>query len=251
MFSIIYFSSNVEHSSDFDLSFPTYEIQTFSKATLRQDLRAFTLAFWMRTRDMENAGTAVSYSVRRGNYVEENGIVLKDYGNFAFQINNNTGYTGDPVNDGQWHHVAVTWTSRDGIWVYYRDGKEIKRASNPLARGDFIRGGGELVLAQEQDWEAAENRFTYNPLEAFLGDMSQLNLWNKVLSNREIYNLAGSCGSSERDAITIAWADFVPELQGSYKKTDKSYACDCKFAFIYHLKSLAITCISEVRSTIL
>lgn len=221
---------NAEQSSNFDLSFPTYEIQTFSKTTFHQDLHAFTLAFWMRTRDMDNAGTPVSYSVKRGSYVEENGIVLKDYGNFAIQINNKTGYTSDPVNDGQWHHVAVTWRSSDGIWVYYRDGKEIKRASEPLAKGDFIRGGGEVVLAQEQDWEATANRFAYNPLEAFLGDMSQLTLWNKVLSGRDVYNLAGSCSSAEQDAIVVAWADFVPGLHGSYKKTEKSHACDCKFS---------------------
>ena len=84
------------------------------------------------------------------------------------------------------------------------------------------------MLAQEQDWESEENQFTYNPYEAFLGDMSQLTVWNTVLSAHDIYNLAGSCMNSRNEAIVISWADFVPGLTGSYKTTQTSHACDCK-----------------------
>ncbi len=94
----------------------------------------------MRTRDEENAGTPISYAVKRDQYVQENGLVLKDYGNLAIQINNQTGYTADRLNDGRWHHVAVTWQSSNGIWVYYRDGKEVKRAAQPLAKGKILAG---------------------------------------------------------------------------------------------------------------
>lgn len=92
----------------------------------------------MKTRDEENAGTPVSYAVKLDKYVQENGLVLKDYGNLAIQINNQTGYTADRLNDGRWHHVAVTWQSSNGIWVYYRDGKEVKRATEPVAKGKIL-----------------------------------------------------------------------------------------------------------------
>ena len=216
-------------SSDFDVTFPTSQVRSFSKADVRTDLNAFTLAFWMRTHDIDKPGTPVSYSVRKDNYIEENAIDLKDYHNLVIQVNNQSGYISDLLNDGQWHHVAVTWSSHNGIWTYYRDGKQVKQATEPLAKGDYIRGGGELVLAQEQDWEPTEKRFSYNPFEAFTGDMSQLNLWNKVLSANEVYNLAGKCRTSENDALVVAWSDFIPGLHGSYKKTTKSYACDCKY----------------------
>jgi CUB/sushi domain-containing protein len=105
---------------------------------LYENLHAFTVAFWMKTRDEENAGTPVSYAVKLDKYVQENGLVLKDYGNLAIQINNQTGYTADRLNDGRWHHVAVTWQSSNGIWVYYRDGKEVKRATEPVAKGKIL-----------------------------------------------------------------------------------------------------------------
>jgi hypothetical protein len=89
----------------------------------------------MRSGDDENAGTPISYAVKRDQYVQENGLVLKDYGNLAIQINNQTGYTGGRLNDGHWHHVAITWKSDHGRWVYYRDGKEVKRATDPIAQG--------------------------------------------------------------------------------------------------------------------
>ena len=94
--------------------------------------------------------------------------------------------------------------------------------------GDYIRGGGQFVLAQEQDWEVADQSFSYNAYEAFLGDMSQMTVWNTVLSPQDIYNLAGSCKNTRDDAVVISWADFVPNLSGVYKKSSKSYACDCK-----------------------
>ena len=100
-----------------------------------QDLHAFTVAFWIRTADETNAGTPLSYSVKLGNYLQENALVLKDYGNLGVQINNQTGITGGELNDGKWHHVAITWRSTDGIWVFYRDGKEASRAEDPIAKG--------------------------------------------------------------------------------------------------------------------
>ena len=125
----------LEYDSDYDLTFTTSEIKTFSRRSLYQDLHAFTVAFWIRTADETNAGTPLSYSVKLGNYLQENALVLKDYGNLGVQINNQTGITGGELNDGKWHHVAITWRSTDGIWVFYRDGKEASRAEDPIAKG--------------------------------------------------------------------------------------------------------------------
>ena len=93
---------------------------------------------------------------------------------------------------------------------------------------DYIKGGGHFVLAQEQDWEVKDQSFSYNAYEAFLGDMSQMTVWNTVLSPQDIFNLAGSFKNARDDAVVISLADFVPNLRGVYKKSSKSYGCDCK-----------------------
>ena len=105
------------------------------------------------------------------------------------------------------------------------------RHSGIFYLGDHIRGGGQFVLAQEQDWEPEEQTFTYNSYEAFLGDMSQMTVWNTVLSPQDIYNLAGSCSNAKDDYVVISWADFVENMQGVYRKSSKSHVCDCKFDY--------------------
>lgn len=99
--------------------------------------------------------------------------------------------------------------------------------------GEYIKGGGQFVLAQEQDWDTKEQKFTYNAYEAFLGDMSQMTVWNTVLSSQDIYNLAASCKSARDDAVVISWADFLPNLSGAYEKSPKSYVCDSKLNTLF------------------
>lgn len=79
-----------------------------------------------------------------------------------------------------------------------------------------------MVLGQEQDSLGG----SFSPEEAFIGDLSQLDVWNKVLSPQDIYNLVRSCNTEPGNVK--AWADFRDGLQGVYVLADKSYACDCE-----------------------
>jgi len=88
-----------------------------------------------------------------------------------------------------------------------------------------IKGGGVMVLGQEQDSLGG----SFSPEEAFTGDLSQLNVWNKVLSPHEIYNLVRNCFTEAGNVK--AWADFQTGLQGVYVLTNKSHACNCEFCF--------------------
>ena len=79
-----------------------------------------------------------------------------------------------------------------------------------------------MVLGQEQDSLGG----SFSPEEAFTGDLSQLNVWDKVLSPQDIYNLVRSCHGKHGNVK--AWADFREGLQGVYVLTSKSFACLCK-----------------------
>lgn len=43
------------------------------------------------------------------------------------------------VNDGNWHHIAVTWTCMDGAWRVYIDGK-LSDGGSGLSVGSKIPG---------------------------------------------------------------------------------------------------------------
>lgn len=175
----------------------------------------------MRTKDTKS-GTVISYATTVGNIVQDNAMALQDYASFVLSINNQTAFTGLRGNDGQWHHVAVTWESANGKWYAYKDGVEFATSSAAFQMGQVITGDGVLILAQEQDTLGGG----FNTEENFLGDISQMNVFDYVLSENDIYNLAYSCDYVKGNVA--AWADFQEQLFGQYHKTDSSYACDCK-----------------------
>lgn len=53
------------------------------------------------------------------------------------------------MTDGKWHHVCVTWSTRDGVWEVYQDGVK-KGSGQNLAPWHAIKAGGIFILGQEQ-----------------------------------------------------------------------------------------------------
>ena len=204
------------------MSLQVREVKSYSKLNKPVvDLTALTIAFWMRTNDA-NPGTVISYATKVGYIVQDNALTLQDYAGFNLFVNNKTVFTSLNVNDGQWHHVAVTWESAGGTWHSYKDGVKIKSSVEAFQKGEVITGGGVLILGQEQD----ELGGGFNTEENFMGDISQMNIFDHVLSANNIYNLAYSCDHVKGNVAS--WGDFREELDGEYHLTDKSYACDCE-----------------------
>ena len=71
-----------------------------------------------------------------------------------------------------------------------------------------IAAGGLFVLGQEQD--ALGGNFTAS--EAFIGDMSQLNIWSYELDASDIADMAKHANSIIGNVV--AWSDFF------YRKDD-------------------------------
>lgn len=53
------------------------------------------------------------------------------------------------VRDGRWHHICISWTTRDGQWEAYQDGEKLGAGDN-LAAWHPIKPGGVIILGQEQ-----------------------------------------------------------------------------------------------------
>ena len=209
-------------SSEYDLSFQVRVVKSYSKIKKTiPEIVAITVAFWIRTSDT-NPGTVISYATKEGDVVQDNAFVLQEYASFVLSVNNQTVFTGLRANDGQWHHVAITWESAGGTWHAYKDGVETKASSVPFQKGQVITGGGVMILGQDQD----ELGGGFNTEENLIGDVSQMNVFDNVLSANDIYNLVYSCDYVKGNIA--AWADFREQLFGEYHVTDKSYACDCK-----------------------
>uniref|UniRef100_A0A8D2Q1E1 Sushi, von Willebrand factor type A, EGF and pentraxin domain containing 1 n=1 Tax=Varanus komodoensis TaxID=61221 RepID=A0A8D2Q1E1_VARKO len=212
-----------EQSSGFNLDFEVSGIYGYVMLdSVLPSLTEITCAFWMKSSDATNYGTPISYAVENGS---DNAFLLTDYNGWVLYVNGKESITDCPsVNDGNWHHIAVTWTSINGAWRVYIDGKSSDGGSG-LSVGSEIPGGGALVLGQEQD-QRGEG---FNPAESFVGSISQLNIWGYVLSPEQVKSLATSCPEDLQKGNILAWPDFLPGVVGRVKIDYKSIFCsDCQ-----------------------
>ncbi|KAI8510820.1 hypothetical protein Bbelb_117360 [Branchiostoma belcheri] len=86
-----------------------------------------------------------------------------------------------PVWDGEWHTVCTTWSSSDGAWQLYADGV-LTDSGSGFKVGGRVRTGGTWILGQDQD--EVGGRFQAH--QSLIGELSNVNLWDRVLSPAEI-----------------------------------------------------------------
>ncbi|CAN9509297.1 unnamed protein product [Ophioblennius macclurei] len=212
-----------EMSSAFNLDFEVSGIHGYVMMDgVMPALTEITCTFWMRSSDSTNYGTPLSYAVEGS----DNAFLLIDYNGWVLYVNGKERVTDCPaVNTGQWYHIGVSWRSWDGDWRIYINGKP-SDGGKGLSVGSTIPGGGALVLGQDQD-QRGEG---FNPVESFVGSMSQLHIWDRVLTPQQIKVLSSSCPASHvtHRGNVMAWPDFLSGVVGRVKVNQDSIFCaDC------------------------
>ncbi|XP_011812404.1 PREDICTED: neuronal pentraxin-2 [Colobus angolensis palliatus] len=173
------------------------------------ELYAFTICLWLRSSASPGIGTPFSYAVPG----QANEIVLIEWGNNPIELLINDKVAQLPlfVSDGKWHHICVTWTTRDGMWEAFQDGEKLGTGEN-LAPWHPIKPGGVLILGQEQDTVGGR----FDATQAFVGELSQFNIWDRVLRAQEIVNIA-NCSTNMPGNI-IPWVDNNVDVFGGASK---------------------------------
>ncbi|PIO31446.1 hypothetical protein AB205_0049550, partial [Aquarana catesbeiana] len=115
------------------------------------------------------------------------------------------------IGDGKWHHICITWTTRDGMWEAYLDGVKLGSGEN-LAPWHPIKPNGILILGQEQDTVGGR----FDATQAFVGELSQFNIWDRVLKTEDIVNIS-NCSTNMPGNI-IPWADNNVDVFGGATK---------------------------------
>ena len=113
------------------------------------------------------------------------------------------------VADGKWHYVCVTWDGQSSHVKMYLDG--IYKAGIAAKHFQVIAKDGFLVIGQEQD--SFGGGFDKN--QNFIGELTAVNIWNRVLSEEEISTNARQCHVTSVSGDAISWVDFTQgELNG-------------------------------------
>lgn len=135
-----------------------------------------TAMFWMKTTDITNGGTPISYA----SSVSDNDIFIGNYQSFTIYKGVESTNTLVAANDGSWRHIAVTWENSTGRLILYKDGTSAY--SNTLAAGQGLTPGGSLVIGQDQDNVGGG----FQGPQAFLGTIDEVAIFNRNIPADEI-----------------------------------------------------------------
>ncbi|XP_068177165.1 chromobox protein homolog 6a [Antennarius striatus] len=182
------------------------------------EMYAFTACVWLKARE-GGIGTPFSYSVPG----QPNELVLLQgvHNPVELLINDKVAQLPLVLPQDAWQHVCVSWTLRDGVWKAYQGGK-MKGRGEGLAAWHPIKPGGVLILGQEQDTLGGH----FDASQALVGELSQFNLWDRVLKPAEVAALA-DCSSSALGNIA-PWTDHDVDVYGGATKEslDPCHAAD-------------------------
>ncbi|XP_027547578.1 neuronal pentraxin-1 [Pipra filicauda] len=195
----------------FQLTFPLRTNYMYAKVKKSlPEMYAFSICMWIKSNASPGMGTPFSYAVPG----QANELVLIEWGNNPMEILINDKVAKLPfvINDGKWHHICVTWTTRDGVWEAYQDGTQTGNGEN-LAPYHPIKPQGVLVLGQEQDTLGGG----FDATQAFVGELAHFNVWDRKLSPGEVYGLA-TCSSKALAGNVIAWAESNIDIYGGATK---------------------------------
>lgn len=102
----------------------------------------------------------------------------------------------DVLKDKAWHQVCILWSTKTAAWSIYLDGKRDTYGTY----NDFIgRRLGNLKLGKSK----SKNKML----------MTQVNLWDRVLTNQEIETFAKTCNHGI--GSLLSWADLYDKTKAS------------------------------------
>ena len=136
-----------------------------------------------------------------------------------------------PLNDGKWHHVCVTWNNANGDWSFFTDGSR-RISGSALAKDHVIQGGGVFMIGQSQSSYGG----SLDASESFVGEISQLNVWGKVLQESTLLSMANNCSIQTGDVLD--WRDFREHIDGDLQivtpsgYSGKRHCCDTSHFYL-------------------
>ncbi|NXN93613.1 CAH6 anhydrase, partial [Rhinopomastus cyanomelas] len=182
--------------------FPVENIESFANVYPLSDmsLGAFTLCFWTKAQHM-GSQTVFSYSTQE----QDKELVVTVGPSVGLWIGGHS-ITFPLYHKAQaWLHYCMAWTSQSGMANLWLNGAEGKAKS--IQKGYVSQAGGTLVLGKDRD--ALLGTFS----NAFVGWMTQVNLWNHVLSPADVQALA-LCKRGQLKGDVIAWGETSMSLFG-------------------------------------
>jgi prepilin-type N-terminal cleavage/methylation domain-containing protein len=162
------------------LSFDAGDDYAFKSPAVNFPTDEITVSFWVKSSGSGDGLFSYSAVAGGGN---QNEFLINDQGGIDLFVGGASLNTSVSLNDGLWHHLAVSWQSKDGTVQIYKDGPKI--FSGTHAQGDSIAGSGCIVFGQDQDSDCGG----FQAGQAFGGTLDDIRLFDIALTPLEIQKL--------------------------------------------------------------
>ncbi|XP_029571763.1 pentraxin-related protein PTX3-like [Salmo trutta] len=215
------------------LLFPMRSRRIFSSVTpdLPLSLSSFTVCLWAKPVSVSNRTVLFSYGTKRNPYEIQ---LLLSGTRALFTVGGEAHLVearGVVKGGGVWTHLCGAWSSEQGIASLWADGHRV--AFTPgVAEGHMLPDGGSLQLGQEKNGLGQEKNGGvvsggsggsesqmpgfeggFDAKLAFAGKMTGVNMWDRVLTEEEISQLALQDGEGcEQRGNVVGWGltEIVP-----------------------------------------
>ncbi|XP_077578731.1 pentraxin-related protein PTX3 [Stigmatopora nigra] len=188
-------------------------------------LSSFTVCLWLKPVTASNKTVLFSYGNKRNPYEIQ---LLLSHTSALFTIGGEAHLVEargvvNPTSPPEWLHLCGSWSSEQGLATLWAGGKKV--ASTPgVAEGHILPEGGSLQLGQERNGccpltpSSSGNGMSgfevgFDSKLAFTGTMTGVNMWDTVLPEEKISQLALKEGQgSEQRGNIVAWGvtEMVP-----------------------------------------
>ncbi|XP_017343009.2 carbonic anhydrase 6 [Ictalurus punctatus] len=185
------------------LNFPASKLESYALMSLAQpmNLHSFTVCMNLRMH-VRPVHTVLSYSTS----ANENELTITMGYEVGLWIGNEFVNLPHELSPRAWTHYCLTWASHTGgaeLWVNGALGKE-----QYLRAGYTIPPGGDLILGKDQD-----GFLGISDSDAFVGYMTDVNIWDYVLGPEEIQK-GMSCERNSEKGNVLNWGVTRMSLYG-------------------------------------
>ncbi|XP_060098363.1 pentraxin-related protein PTX3 [Heteronotia binoei] len=197
------------------LLFPMRSKKIFASVhpTTEMMLSSFTACMWVKATEMLDKTIVFSYGTKRNPY-EIQFYLSYDSAVLAVSSDLNKIVAPNVISSGQWTHFCGIWNSVNGNASLFINGKPVK-ASSDIAEGHIIPNGGILQIGQEKNGCCVGGGFDESL--AFSGKITGFNIWNRVLSEKEITRQSGEESCNIRGSV-VGWGvtEILPHGGAQY-----------------------------------
>ena len=161
-----------------------------------------TITAWMKGR----SGCPISYASNV--YAKSFVMYETEHESFTIYIKDFKVVTGQTLNDGQWAHLSVTWSSETGKLKLYKDAELVFEKSDVMT-GEKLIEGGCFMLGQMQETECDKRveGMSYD------GEMSDVGVWRKIMEPEEIKKVMG-------EPVPISLVEGVNNIENEEAEDD-------------------------------